>query len=94
VPGVRPHSVGTDVSGHDGFLGVVYGKHRDERTVITLWRDLTSAQALDDSQIYKTTVAEIDATGFIIGPSTLDVLEVEELVLDQTASDPEATDSG
>lgn len=67
---------------HDGFIGVVFGRHGDERTVITLWRDLAAAYALDDSQIYKSTVAEIEATGFIIGPSTLEMLEVEEIILD------------
>jgi heme-degrading monooxygenase HmoA len=72
-----------------GFVGVLFARQRAERAVISFWRDLASAHALDDSQIYEATVAEIEATGFIIGPSTIDVLEVEEILLDPAALGPE-----
>ena len=62
-----------------GFAGVSFAAHRDERVVITLWHDLTSARALDHSPAYQATVAQIEATGFLRGQSTVEVLELEEV---------------
>lgn len=73
--------------GHEGFIGAVFGAHHAERAVITLWRDLGVAHALDDSQVYRATVAQIEATGFIVGPSAIDIFEVEEIFVDQVALD-------
>src|SRR5262245_6708677 len=64
-----------------GFVGVLFAAHRAERAVITLWRDLASVEALDQSQTYKATVAEIEATGFLQGQSVVEVLELEEVFL-------------
>jgi len=50
-----------------GFAGALFAAHRAERVVITLWRDLASAQALGHSRAYQATVAEIEATGFLQG---------------------------
>jgi heme-degrading monooxygenase HmoA len=77
-----------------GFVGLLLGRQRADRVVISLWRNLSSAQALDESQTYKTTVAEIEATGFIVGPSTVEVLEVDELVFDATALGQESRTAG
>jgi heme-degrading monooxygenase HmoA len=71
-----------------GFVGALFARQRAERTVISLWRDLASAHALDGSPTYKATVAEIEAIGFIVGPSTIDVLEVEQILLDPAALGP------
>jgi hypothetical protein len=69
-------------------------RQRSERAVISLWRDLASAHALDQSPTDRATVAEIAATGFILGPSTIDVLEVEQILLDQAALGPEESGAG
>jgi heme-degrading monooxygenase HmoA len=61
-----------------GFVGVLFAADRAERIVITLWRDLASAQGLDGSETYRRTVAQIEATGFLRGESTVEVLEVED----------------
>src|SRR5215510_4968167 len=50
-----------------GFAGALFTARRAERAVITLWRDLASAQALGHSSAYQATVAEIEATGFLQG---------------------------
>jgi hypothetical protein len=52
-----------------------------ERTVITLWRDVAAAHALDHSAAYKAAVADIEATGLLCGDSTLEVLEAEGVFL-------------
>jgi len=53
--------------------------------VITLWRDLASAQALGHSRAYQATVAEIEATGFPQGQSTAEIFELEEVFLEKAA---------
>jgi heme-degrading monooxygenase HmoA len=77
-----------------GFVGILFARQRSERAVISLWRDLTSAQALDQSPTYRATVAEIEATGFILGPSTIDVLEVEQILLEPAGLGPEESGAG
>ena len=69
-----------------GFLGVLFGAPRGQRTVITLWSDLASAQPLDQSASYKRTVADIEATGFLYGESSVDVLELEGFFLEDSAT--------
>ena len=68
-----------------GFAGALFAARRAERVVITLWRDLASAQALGHSHAYQATVAEIEATGFLQGQSTVEVFELEEVFLEKTA---------
>jgi hypothetical protein len=53
--------------------------------VITLWHDLASVKALDHSQTYNTTVAEIQASGFLRGQSAVEVLALEEAFLEGPA---------
>jgi heme-degrading monooxygenase HmoA len=60
-----------------GFGGVLFAGAGPERIVVTLWRDLAAAEELDRSPGYRTTVGEIEATGFLRGPSTVEILEVE-----------------
>jgi len=69
-----------------GFAGVFFAARQDQRVVITLWHDLTSARALDHSQAYQATVAQIEATGFLQGQGTVEVLELEEVFLADPAS--------
>jgi heme-degrading monooxygenase HmoA len=68
-----------------GFAGVLFATRQAERAVITLWHDLASVEALDHSQTYKTTVEEIEVTGFLHGQSTVEVLEVEDILVEANA---------
>src|SRR6266498_4392778 len=61
---------------HDGFLGVVFAEAGDERVVVTFWRDAAAAEQLNVSPRYQEIVAHIAAAGFILGPTSLNVLEV------------------
>ena len=61
---------------HDGFLGVVFGEAAAERVVITFWRSAEAVEELDASPRYHRTVERIESTGFIVGPSSVDVFEV------------------
>jgi hypothetical protein len=62
--------------------GFLVTANLSERAVITLWRDLASAQKLDQSDTYKSTVAEIEAAGFLRGESSVEVLELEGAFLE------------
>jgi hypothetical protein len=68
-----------------GFAGVLFAGQGGERSVITLWRDVSSAEALDRSETYKTTVAAIEATGFLRGASAVELLELEDIFLEREA---------
>jgi heme-degrading monooxygenase HmoA len=68
-----------------GFAGVLFAGQGSERVVITLWRDLAAAEALERSETYNATVAEIQATGFLLGDSSVEVLEVEGVFLSDEA---------
>jgi heme-degrading monooxygenase HmoA len=65
-----------------GFLGVMFTAHRAERAVISMWKDVASVEALDRSPTYRSTVSEIEASGFLRGPSTVEVLEVDEFFVE------------
>ena len=69
-----------------GFVGVLFAANLAERAVITLWRDIASAQRLDQSETYKSTVAEIEATGFLRGESSVEVLELEGFFLEDATA--------
>ena len=72
-----------------GFAGAVFAAPWAERAVISLWRDLASAQALGHSHAYQATVAEIEATGFLQGQATVETFELEEVFLEKAAMGPE-----
>jgi len=67
---------------HDGFLGVVFAEAGDERVVVTFWRDAAAAEQLNVSPRYQEIVAHIAAAGFILGPTSLNVLEVHGGAID------------
>jgi heme-degrading monooxygenase HmoA len=69
---------------HDGFIGVVFGEAKDERVVITLWSDAEAVAALESSMAYRDTVARIEATGFILGPSSVEQFMVQGAAIDGT----------
>jgi heme-degrading monooxygenase HmoA len=68
---------------HDGFVGVVFAEAGSERTVITFWTDRAAAAALDTSPRYCEAVRRIEETGFILGPSSVDLSDVAGGVLDK-----------
>jgi heme-degrading monooxygenase HmoA len=69
-----------------GFAGVLFAANGAERAVITLWEDLAAVRALDHSRSYNATVAEIEATGYLRGDSTVEVLELEGVFLNDAAT--------
>jgi heme-degrading monooxygenase HmoA len=69
-----------------GFVGVLFAANLAERAVITLWRDHGAARRLDQSEAYRSTVAAIDATGFLRGESTVEIFELEGFFLDDSAA--------
>lgn len=66
-----------------GFAGVLFAANGPDRAVITLWQDAESARRLDQSQTYTSTVAEIEAAGFLRGESTVEVFEVEAFLAEE-----------
>jgi hypothetical protein len=68
---------------HAGFAGVVFGGAEDKCVVITFWQDVQSARALDVSPRYQQTVLEIKRSGFIVGPSSVEVYLVQGGAFDQ-----------
>jgi heme-degrading monooxygenase HmoA len=69
-----------------GFAGVLFAEQGSERVVITLWRDVAAAEALGRSETYNAMVAEIQATGFLRGDSSVEVLELEGVFLSGDAA--------
>jgi heme-degrading monooxygenase HmoA len=68
-----------------GFAAVLFAAHAAERAVITLWHELAAVEALEHSQTYQSTVADIEATGFLEGESAVELLDVEEVFLTDAA---------
>ena len=61
---------------HDGFRGVLFATSGEARVVITFWRDYEAAAALERSSDYLTTVAAIQAAGFLGPPQHVELLEI------------------
>jgi len=85
LPQVCAFKVAANVSQTARLRRCALCRNETQRAVITLWRDLTAVDALDDSPTYKATTEEIEATGFLRGQSTVEVLELEGVVLDPKA---------
>ena len=68
---------------HAGLLGVVFGDAGAGRAVVTFWVDAEAAAALEASSLYRETVERIEQTGFILGPSSVDLYEIAGGLLDQ-----------
>jgi hypothetical protein len=69
-----------------GFAGVMFAAHGAERAVITLWHDRAAAEALDHSPSYTPPGADPAPTGLLRGDSAVEVLELEGLFMDWTAT--------
>lgn len=59
-----------------GFLGLIFGRSGGSCIVTTLWVDDAAADALEESERYRETVARIMSAGFLIGDSSVDRFEV------------------
>jgi len=59
-----------------GCLGAFFLGTGATRSVLSLWIDQASIDALKDSELYKDTVARFLATGALLEPQTTKVLEV------------------
>lgn len=56
-------------------LGVIFLRSGERGYVVSFWRDLASIDALKTSELYKATVADISATGFLCDPQTVEILD-------------------
>src|SRR5579884_906547 len=65
-----------------GFLGVLFLGMQKDRAVLTIWRDLPAVEALAHSPTYQETSAQLDATGLLVGQTSMEVFEVQERFLD------------
>jgi heme-degrading monooxygenase HmoA len=57
---------------HGGFVGLLFGRRGSDAIVISLWDDDAAADALEASARYLETVAHIEASGFLTGPSRVE----------------------
>lgn len=69
---------------HEGFVGVLFAEADDERVVVTLWRSAEAVDALNASSLYRKTVERIESTGFIVGPSSVEVFELQRGAIEST----------
>ena len=69
-----------------GFLGVLFAEGERGFAVITLWLDRAAAGALERSDAYRATVADIVATGFLTGAQGVEVLDVAGGDLDRASA--------
>ncbi len=83
-----------------GFLGVLFLGRQKDRAVLTVWRDLLAVEALAHSSTYQETSTELNATGWLVGQTSVEVFEVQGSFLDLQAlahllesTNPEATPS-
>jgi heme-degrading monooxygenase HmoA len=67
---------------HAGFKGVIFAGAQEVRIVVTFWRDIEASRALEASPRYQKTVRDIEATGFIVGPSSVEVYALQGGALD------------
>ena len=58
-----------------GCRGVMFARRSSECVVITLWENMDAVTALTRSPSYQSTVSAIEATGFLVGSATTDVLQ-------------------
>ena len=72
-----------------GFVGAVFGKQGTTRIVITMWEGPDDVERLEESELYQTTVREIESRGLLEGPASLEVYDVELSVLTPALSSGE-----
>lgn len=68
-----------------GCLGALFLGGGEVRSVLSLWADRASIEALDTSALYRETVARFQATGVLREPQTVELLEVTGGTVSTTA---------
>ena len=68
-----------------GLVGVLFSGRQRDRAVLSMWRDLASVEALAHSATYQETVEQLNATGLLVGETSLEVFEVKGGFLDLQA---------
>ena len=61
---------------HDGMLAVFHARDGDEWLTVSIWRDAQAVEALDSSQSYTTTAADLMATGMVLRDPVSKAFEV------------------
>jgi hypothetical protein len=59
-----------------GFVAALFCGEGRVRVVVTLWRDRAAVDALSASEMYRETVSEIEAAGFLEGSQTTEVFDL------------------
>jgi heme-degrading monooxygenase HmoA len=59
-----------------GFRGVLFTRSGATCAVISLWEDAAAAEALESSPSYRETVKRITQAGFLVGPQSVEVFDV------------------
>ena len=70
------------------ILGVFFTEEPGTRAVVTLWRDRRAIDALEESADYRSTVAAIEAAGFLRAPQTVEILDAGTVWLSEDLSHP------
>jgi heme-degrading monooxygenase HmoA len=59
-----------------GFRGVLFARDGADRVVLSLWENEAAAASLAESSDYQETARRLLATGILVGPQTVEMLEV------------------
>lgn len=70
----------------DGCLGVIFVRSGDRGYVLSLWRDAASVEALEHSELYRSTVNDIKGAGFLEEPQTTELVSLTGGFLSAEAS--------
>jgi heme-degrading monooxygenase HmoA len=70
-----------------GFLGILLAHDGTERLVISLWQDTSCVQALHQAPCYNETVRALEATRILQGPSTIQLLELDQCLFGDLEAD-------
>jgi heme-degrading monooxygenase HmoA len=60
-----------------GFLAVLFLGTQKDRAVLSLWKDLSCVEALAQSSTYQETAAQLNATGWLVGQTSVEVFEAQ-----------------
>jgi heme-degrading monooxygenase HmoA len=60
----------------EGCLGVIFVRSGGRGYVFSLWRDAASVEAMEESELYRGTVRDITAAGFLAEPQTTELVSL------------------
>jgi heme-degrading monooxygenase HmoA len=70
----------------EGCLGVIFLRSDVRGYVLSFWRDMASIEALEYSELYRSTVRNILAVGFLEEPQTTELVNLTGGFLSEEAS--------